>query len=61
MVSGKLSRTLPRVRELKLGINRPNTNLRKSRTLPRVRELKRHLRVHGDPYLYVAPLPECVN
>ena len=54
------SRTLPRVRELKLGMLL-TLSVTPSRTLPRVRELKHLVVVVVSLFHCVAPFPGCVN
>ena len=54
------SRTLPRVRELKLELRAAVVQSCR-RTLPRVRELKQRLEVGALEVDAVAPFPGCVN
>ena len=55
-----MRRTLPRVRELKLGLG-VYTLIVTGRTLPRVRELKRKIIRPMSVTGQVAPFPGCVN
>ena len=56
-----VSRTLPRVRELKRLLLTRERAPRLRRTLPRVRELKLTIPINGNMKVYVAPFPGCVN